>query len=121
MRLRTVVTLLILSAFAAAGANSASAENGAVGGHGFHRGGDGSFHGRFRGQDFRRRGGDRDGVFVGGYGGLGGYGVSGGYGTGYGMGAGDWYGISSGHDECPLFRKRMMTPDGWRIQMVPVC
>jgi hypothetical protein len=60
-----------------------------------------------------------------GYGVVGGYGSVGGYGyadnNGSGNGTGDWYGISSGHDGCPLFRKRVMTPDGWRVQMVPVC
>ena len=56
---------------------------------------------------------------VGGY--VGGYGFMGGYGYGDDNGYGDWYGISPGHDECPLFRQRVMTPEGWRIQMVPVC
>ena len=111
---KTIATLLILSAFTIAGANSASAQ-----------GGD------FRGGDFH--GGDNG--FVGGYGNGSGYGNGGGYGygSGYGNGGsygnggnrdkryGDWYGISSGHNECPLFRKGVMTPDGWRFQMVPIC
>jgi hypothetical protein len=102
---KTIARLLILSAFATAGANLASA------------------------QDFRSRGfygGDNG--FVGGYGNGSGYGNGGGYGygSGYGNGGnreryGDWYGISSGHNECPLFRKGVMTPDGWRVQMVPIC
>ena len=93
---KTIATLLILSAFAIAGANSASAQ-----------GGD------FRGGDFH--GGDNG--FVGGNGSGEGYG----YGNGGDKGYGDWYGISSGHKECPLFRKGVMTPDGWRVLMVPVC
>ena len=91
---KTIARLLILSAFATAGANLASA------------------------QDFRSRGfygGDNG--FVGGNGSGEGYG----YGNGGDKGYGDWYGISSGHNECPLFRKGVMTPDGWRVQMVPIC
>ena len=53
-----------------------------------------------------------------------GFGVSGlvdGYGYGNDNGSADWYGISSGHDGCPLFRQRVMTRDGWRVRMVPIC
>src|SRR6516164_3423133 len=113
MTAKTIATLLILFAFAIAGTNLASAQD--------FRGG-GSYGG--------------DNGFVGGYGNGSGYGSGGGYGygSGYGNGGsygngggnrdkryGDWYGISSGHDECPLFRKGVMTPDGWRVQMVPIC
>ena len=69
--------------------------------------------GDFRGGDFH----DGDNGFVGGYGSGDGYG----YGNGGDKGYGDWYGISSGHKECPLFRKGVMMPDGWRVQMVPIC
>jgi hypothetical protein len=106
---KTIATLLILSAFAIAGANSASAEGGGFRGGGFHDG-SGGFHGR----GFHKRSSP---VVVGGYG----YADNNGSGNGTGDGTGDWYGISPGHDECPLFRKRVMTPDGWRVQMVPVC
>ena len=105
MAQKTIATLLMLSAFAIAGANSASAEGGGFRGGGFHDG-SGGFHGRgFHKRSFP--------VVVGGYG----YADN----NGFGNGSGDWYGISSGHDGCPLFRKRVMTPDGWRVQMVPVC
>jgi hypothetical protein len=114
MAQKTIATLLILSAFAIAGANSASAEDG-----GFHGRDGGGFHGR-------GHHGTRPPVTVGGFVGLdgyaGGYGDGGGYGNqGAPGGYGDWYGISSGHDGCTLFRQRVMTPEGWRIQMVPVC
>jgi len=114
-------TLLILSAFAiAAGANSASAEDGVFKEDGFHGRDGGGFHGRVRH-------GTRPTVITGGFVGLdgyaGGYGGGGGYGNqGTPGGYGDnWYGISSGHNECPLFRQRVMTPDGWRVQLVPNC
>jgi hypothetical protein len=107
MRPKTIATLLILSAFATAGGNSASAQGGDFKGGGFHRGGGGSFHGR----GFHRRGVGVVGGYV--YGDDNGYGGDDGY--------GDWYGISPGHDECPLFRRRVMTPDGWRVRMVPLC
>jgi hypothetical protein len=100
---KTIATLLILSALATAGANSASAQDSALAqGRDFRSGafrgeGGGSF------QD----GGGFDRRFVGGY--------------GYDNGYGDWYGISSGHNECPRFRQRVMTRDGWRLRMVPVC
>jgi hypothetical protein len=112
---KTVATLLILSAFATSGANSASAQDSALAqgrgfrGDGFHDG-SGGFHGR----GVHKRSSP---IIVGGYG----YAGNDGYGYGYGNGTGDWYGISSGHDGCPLFRKRVMTPDGWRVQMVPNC
>ena len=116
---KTIAALLILAAFATAGANSASAQDGGFGGGGVHDRGGGSFHGGgFHGRDFRRR--DFHGRGFGGYGFVGGYGFMDGYGYGD-NGNGDWYGISPGHDECPLFRKRVMTPDGWRVQMVPNC
>jgi hypothetical protein len=122
MAQKTIATLLILSAFAIADADSASAEDGGFRGGGFHDGGGGSFHGGgFHGRGFHKRSSP---VVVGGY--VGGYGSVGS--DGYadnnrssGYGTGDWYGISSGHDGCTLFRQRVMTPEGWRIQMVPVC
>ena len=111
----------MLSAFATAGANSASAQDSASAqgrsfrGDGFHDG-SGGFHGR----GFHKRSYP---VVVGGY--VGGYGSVGNDGyadnNGSGNGYGDWYGISSGHDGCPLFRQHVMTPKGWRIQMVPLC
>jgi hypothetical protein len=103
---KTIATLLILSAFAIAGANSASAQGGDFRGGGFY-GGDNGFVGGYGNG--------------GGYGNEGDYGNGGGYGNGGDKGYGDWYGISPGHKECPLFRKRVMTPDGWRVQMVPIC
>ena len=51
----------------------------------------------------------------------GGYGFVDGYGYDNDSGFPDWYGISSGYDECPLFRQRVMTRDGWRVRMVPIC
>jgi len=87
---------------------SASAQGGDFRGGDFH-GGDNGFMGGY---------GSGDGY---GYGNGGGYGNRGGYGNGGDKGYGDWYGISSGHKECPLFRKGVMTPDGWRVQMVPIC
>ena len=106
MTAKTIARLLILSAFAIAGANLASAQDFRSGG--FY-GGDNGFVGGY---------GNGDGY---GYGNGGGYGNRGGYGNGGDKGYGDWYGISSGHKECPLFRKGVMTPDGWRVQMVPIC
>jgi hypothetical protein len=117
-------TLLILFALATAGANSALAEGAGV------RDG-GSFHGRGDGGAFRRGHHWRrppmvTGGFIGidSYGNGGGYGYDGGYGNGGAIGngyGGDWYGISSGHDDCPRFRKRVQTPQGWQVQTVPVC
>ena len=101
MTLKTIATLLVLSVFAAVSTSSASAEGDVFKGRGLH------------GRGVHKRGVDVYGV-------VGGYGYWGDYGNG-GSGYGDWYGISSGHDECPLFRKRVMTPDGVRIQMVPNC
>ena len=54
-------------------------------------------------------------------GGFGVYGFVDGYGYDNDSGVPDWYGISSGYDECPLFRQRVMTRDGWRVRMVPIC
>jgi hypothetical protein len=116
---RPIATVLILFAFATTGANLASAQGGGSGGSGFrggglHGGGGGDFHGRgahgsgFHGRGFRGPG------FVG-------YGILDGYGYGYDNGYPDWYGISSGYDPCPLFRQRVMTRDGWRVRMIPVC
>ena len=118
---KTIATLLILSAFATAGTNPTSAQDGGYKGGSFL---DGS--GGFHGQGFHKL---SPPVIVGGYGyadnngsGNGSDNGSGnGPGNGTGNRSGDWYGISSGHEECPLFQKRVMTPDGWRIQMVPVC
>jgi hypothetical protein len=118
---RTIGTLFILSAFVIACASSALADGQGLRGGTIHGGGDGSFHGRLHGRGFHKRRDVGFGIVVGGYGDLGGYGDPGGYGTAGDLGEGDWYGISSGHDECPLFRQRVMTPDGWRVQLVPVC
>ena len=121
---KTIATLLILFAFATTGANLASAQGSGSGGSGFrgggfHGGGGGNFRGRssdgkgFNGRDFDRRRFDGQG-FVG-------SGLVDGYGYGYDNGNADWYGISSGHDECPLFRQRVMTRDGMRLRMIPIC
>jgi hypothetical protein len=124
MAKKTIAAILTLSAFAVAGANPASADDGGFRGGGFRDGGGGSFHGGgFRGRGFHKRGSP---VVVGGYLDFGdNYGSVGGNGyvdsNGYGNGTGDWYGLSSGHEGCTLFRRRVMTPEGWRIQMVPVC
>jgi hypothetical protein len=99
---KTIATFLILSAFATPGANSASAEE-----RGFR---DGNFR---HGRGYHRM---RPPVTVGGFVGLDAVG-----GNGNANGYGDWYGISSGHNDCPLFRQRVMTPDGWRVEMVPIC
>jgi hypothetical protein len=102
---KTTATLLILSAFATACTDSVSAEGGSFW--------DGSFHGRGHHRT-------RPSVITGGVVGIDGYG--GGYGNGSAsQGFGDWYGISTSHNDCTLFRKRVMTPDGWQVQMVPVC
>jgi len=126
---KTIATLLVLLAFATTGANLASAQGsgpggsgsggGAFKGGGFPGGGGGNFHGRghhgngFHGRGFHGRG-LRGPGFVG-------YGIVDGYGYGYDNGYPDWYGISSGYDPCPLFRQRVMTRDGWRVRMIPVC
>jgi hypothetical protein len=114
MILKTIATLLILSAFATASANLASAQGTAFKGNGFNGGGGGSLHGRnshgggFHGRGLRGRG-------------YGGFAFVDGYGYDSDGGFPDWYGISSGYDECPLFRQRVMTRDGWRVRMVPIC
>jgi len=109
MRPKTIATLLILFAFATGGANSASAQGRDVVGGGFQGGGGDSFQGgSLDGRGFDRRGFSQ-------------YGFVGGSGYGNDNGYGDWYGISSGHNECPLFRQRVMTRDGWRVRMVPNC
>ena len=123
---KTIAALLILIALATAGADLASAQGrGVTGGGSDGRGRDGFEGGNLRrggvdggrGQDFHRRS-------IGGYAiidGYGGYGNSG-YGSGYSnSGYGDWYGISPGYDECPLFRQRVKTPNGWGVRMIPIC
>ncbi len=110
---KTIATLLILAAFATVTTNLASAQ-----GTGFKRdglnGGGGGFHGRsFQGRGLYGRGSHGRG--------FGAYGFLDGYGYDNDSGSPDWYGISSGYDECPLFRQRMMTRDGWRVRMVPIC
>jgi hypothetical protein len=97
----TIAALVALCTFATAGADSALAE-----GRGFRGGG---FHGRgFHGRGFHGTG-------------FGGYGFVAGYGYGSYDGYNNWYGISSGHDECPIFNQRVMTRDGWRVRMIPIC
>jgi hypothetical protein len=116
---KTIATILILFAFATVSANLASAHGTGFKGDGFNGGGGGSLHGRnsrgggLHGRGFHRR------SFHGR--GFAGYGFVDGYGYDIDSGFPDWYGISSGYDECPLFRQRVMTRDGWRIRMVPVC
>jgi len=106
---KTIATLLILFAFATVSASFASAQ-----GTGFNGGGGGSLHGRnSHGGGFHGRGSHGRGFGV--------YGFVDGYGYDDGSGFPDWYGISSGYDECPLFRQRVMTRDGWRVRMVPIC
>ena len=114
---KTVTTLLILILLATASASPALAD-----GRGFRDGG--SYHGQGDSSGYRRgyhwR---RPPLITGGFVGIDGYGNEGGYGSGgaIGNGYGDWYGISSGHNDCPLFRKRVLTPEGSQVQMVPVC
>lgn len=106
---KTIAMLLALCAFATVSANLASAQ-----GTGFNGGGGGSLHSRnSHGGGFHGRGSHGRGVGV--------YGFVDGYGYDNDSGAPDWYGISSGYDECPLFRQRVMTRDGWRVRMVPIC
>jgi hypothetical protein len=107
---KAITGILILIAFATVTAHSASAAGEGPKAGGYHRG-SGGFHGR----GGRRRDVYTNGIIVDGFG------YPGGYEDGDDTGYGDWYGISSGHNECPLFRQRMMTPDGWRFQMVPIC
>jgi hypothetical protein len=113
---KAIATLLILLALATTGANLASAQGSGPGSSGSggssHGGGGGNFHGRGpHGNGFH--GGRHGPGFVG-------YGILDGYGYGD-NGYPDWYGISSGYDPCPLFRQRVMTRDGWRVRMVPIC
>jgi hypothetical protein len=115
---KAIATILMLSTFVIAGINAAAAQNNDAGGGGLRGLGSGSPDGGgFRGRGFDRRGPP---VIVGGF--IGDYGV--GYGaSGYGGngGYGDWYGISSGHTVCTNFTQHVKTPDGWRVQVVPVC
>ena len=116
---KLIALLLILSALVrAAVPNPASAESGGTGNNGFHNRGNGGSPGR-------GHHGTKPPLVVGGFvfgdGGVGDFGQAGNYGNGDQYRQGEWYGLSSGHDDCPLFRKRVMTPDGWRVQMVPVC
>ena len=110
----TIATLLILVALATVGANLAVAQ-----GTGFKGGGGGSLHSRnshgggSHGGGFHGRGSHGRGFGV--------YGFVDGSGYDNDSGFPDWYGISSGYDECPLFRQRVMTRDGWRVRMVPIC
>lgn len=121
---KTIARLLILFAFATTGANLASAQGSGSGGSGFKAGGfqgggGGNFRGRSSdGKGFHGRGFDRR-AFHGQ--GFVGFGLVDGSGYGYDNGYGDWYGISPGHDECPLFRQRVMTRDGMRVRMIPIC
>ena len=121
---KTIATLLILFAFATTGANLASAQGSGSGGSGFrgggsHSGGGDNFRGRSSdGKGFHGRGFDRRGFHGPGFVG---FGLVDGSGYGYDNGYADWYGISSGHDECPLFRQRVMTRDGMRVRMIPNC
>jgi hypothetical protein len=111
---KTIATLLILSAFATVSANLASAQGTGFKGNGFNGGSGGSLHGRnSHGGGFHGRGSHGRGFGV--------YGFVDGYGYDNDSRFPDWYGISSGYDECPLFRQRVMTRDGWRVRMVPIC
>lgn len=113
MRAKIIGMSIILFAFATAGANPATAQSKGFRNGGFHTGGAGGFHGhRHHGRGFPRHGIRR---------GVGLYGIVDGYGYDYNGGYGDWYGISPGYDECPLFRQRVRTPEGWRVQMIPIC
>ena len=110
----TIATLLILSAFATVTATSASAQGTGFKGDSLNGRGAGSFHGRsFHGRGPFGRGSPARG--------FAGYGFVDGYGYDSDSRYPDWYGISSGYDECPLFRQRVMTPSGWRVRMIPVC
>jgi hypothetical protein len=126
---KTIATLLILFALGTTGANDASAQGSGPGGSGssgsgfrgggVQGGGGGKFQGRgshrhgFHGRGFHGRG-----LYGPGFGGIG---IVDGTGYGYDNGYPDWYGISSGYDPCPLFRQRVMTSEGWRVRMIPVC
>jgi hypothetical protein len=107
---KTIATLLALCAFSA---NLASAQGTGFKGTGFNGTGfngevvaastaathGGGFHGR---GSYRRS--------------FGRYGFVDGYRYDNNSAFPDWYGISSGYDECPLFRQRVMTRDGWRVK-----
>jgi hypothetical protein len=111
---KAIATLLILFAVATVSANLASAQGTGFKGNGFKGGGGGGLHGRnHHGSGFHGRGSHGRGFGV--------YGFVDGYGYDNNIGFPDWYGISSGYDECPLFRQRVMTRDGWRVRMVPIC
>lgn len=104
---KIIAALLMLFALTTVSANLASAQ-GSFKRDGYNGRGGGSVHGRsFHGHNSHRRG-------------FGVYGLVDGYGYDN-SGSADWYGISSGYDPCPLFRQRVMTPDGWRVRMIPVC
>jgi len=113
MKTKSIATVLLLSAFIAIGMSPVSAQGPGVRGPG-PVGGGGSFQGRGPdGRGFHRHGHHRGGgqIFVGddyGYGTIDAY-------------SGEWYGITPGYDQCPRFRQRVMTPDGERIRMIPVC
>lgn len=105
---KIIATSLTLFALTTVSASLASAQGTSFKRDGYHGRGGGGLHGRsFHGHGSHRRS-------------LGVYGLVDGYGYANG-GSADWYGISSGYDPCPLFRQRVMTPDGWRIRMIPVC
>jgi hypothetical protein len=112
MKTKSIATVLVLFAFAAAGSNPASAQSPGSRGDGFRGGGGGNFQGPGpNGRGFNRHGHHRGvgQIFVGdGYEPIDAY-------------SGEWYGITPGYDECPRFRQRVMTPDGERIRMIPVC
>lgn len=113
MKTKSIATVLVLSAFTAVGIYPTSAQNQGFRNDGFRGGGSGNFQGPGNGRGFNRHGHHRGGgqIFVGddyGYGSIDAY-------------SGEWYGITPGYDQCPRFRQRVMTPDGERIRMIPVC
>jgi hypothetical protein len=111
MRTKRIATVLMLSAFAAVGINPSSAQSPGFRGDGVRGGGGGNFQGLGpSGRGYRHGHHHRGGqIFVGdGYEPIDAY-------------SGEWYGITPGYDECPRFRQRVMTPDGERIRMIPVC
>lgn len=124
LSLKKVARLLILSVLATAVATWSSAEDGGLR--------SGSPYGRNvykpDGRNVHKPDSVGNGLVVGGII-LDGYGYGGeatnmngpSNGTGNADGYGDWYGISSTHRECPFFRQRVLTPDGWQVRMVPVC
>jgi hypothetical protein len=118
---KAIATLLtVFVALTTAGENSALAQDRNLKGGGFVGSGGGFRGGAFHGRGFQKRSSP---VVVGGY--IGDFGSVGNDGyadnNGYGNGYGDWYGISSGHDECPLFRQHVKTPNGWGLRIVPNC